>query len=97
MASTPSRRPLRQGENLGFSECARYHLAVKPKKGTAVLFHSIKPTGVPVQRHSALEKRNGHVQKHACGLSSCARLIQRVFYSHPQASWSASRCTPRAP
>lgn len=28
-----------------FSECARYHLAVKPKKGTAVLFHSIKPTG----------------------------------------------------
>ena len=28
-----------------FSECARYHLAAKPKKGTAVLFHSIKPSG----------------------------------------------------
>lgn len=28
-----------------FSECARYHLAAKPKKGTAILFHSIKPTG----------------------------------------------------
>ncbi|GLI66473.1 hypothetical protein VaNZ11_010316 [Volvox africanus] len=33
------------GENVGFSECARYHLAAKPKKGTAILFHSIKPTG----------------------------------------------------
>ena len=28
-----------------FSECARYHLAAKPKKGTAVLFHSIKASG----------------------------------------------------
>ncbi|KAG2448896.1 hypothetical protein HYH02_006244 [Chlamydomonas schloesseri] len=33
------------GENVGFSECARYHLAAKPRKGTAILFHSIKPTG----------------------------------------------------
>ncbi len=33
------------GENAGFSECARYHLAAKPRKGTAILFHSIKPTG----------------------------------------------------
>ena len=28
-----------------FSECARYHLAAKARKGTAVLFHSIKPNG----------------------------------------------------
>ncbi|KAL4448907.1 hypothetical protein ABPG77_007624 [Micractinium sp. CCAP 211/92] len=28
-----------------FSECARKHLAAKPRKGSAVLFHSIKPTG----------------------------------------------------
>lgn len=37
--------PAPGGENVGFSECARYHLAAKPKKGAAVLFHSIKPTG----------------------------------------------------
>ncbi|KAG2489492.1 hypothetical protein HYH03_011945 [Edaphochlamys debaryana] len=37
--------PAPGGENVGFSECARYHLAAKPKKGTAILFHSIKPTG----------------------------------------------------
>ncbi len=36
-----------------FSECARYHLAAKPKKGNAVLFHSIKPNG-------DLEKRSLH-------------------------------------
>ncbi|GFR44577.1 hypothetical protein Agub_g5852 [Astrephomene gubernaculifera] len=41
------------GENVGFSECARYHLAAKPKKGTAILFHSIKPTG-------ELERRSLH-------------------------------------
>lgn len=28
-----------------FSDCARHHLAAKPKKGNAVLFHSIKPSG----------------------------------------------------
>ena len=28
-----------------FSDCARKHLAAKPKKGSAVLFHSIKPSG----------------------------------------------------
>lgn len=28
-----------------FSECARKHLAAKPRKGSAVLFHSIKPSG----------------------------------------------------
>ena len=36
-----------------YSECARYHLAAKPKKGNAVLFHSIKPTG-------ELERRSLH-------------------------------------
>ncbi|GAB4818416.1 hypothetical protein N2152v2_005462 [Parachlorella kessleri] len=36
-----------------FSECARYHLAAKPKKGSAVLFHSIKPSG-------ELERRSLH-------------------------------------
>lgn len=28
-----------------FSDCARKVLAAKPKKGNAVLFHSIKPSG----------------------------------------------------
>jgi len=28
-----------------FSECARFNLAAKPKKGTAILFHSMKPNG----------------------------------------------------
>ncbi|KAG2489490.1 hypothetical protein HYH03_011943 [Edaphochlamys debaryana] len=45
--------PAPGGENVGFSECARYHLAAKPKKGTAILFHSIKPTG-------ELEKKSLH-------------------------------------
>jgi len=36
-----------------FSECARRNLAAKPKKGNAVLFHSIKPTG-------ELERRSMH-------------------------------------
>lgn len=36
-----------------FSECARYHLAAKPKKGSAVLFHSIQPSG-------ELERRSLH-------------------------------------
>jgi len=36
-----------------FSECARHHLAAKPKKGNAVLFHSIKPSG-------ELERRSLH-------------------------------------
>ncbi|GAX73148.1 hypothetical protein CEUSTIGMA_g601.t1 [Chlamydomonas eustigma] len=36
-----------------FSECARYNLAAKPKKGTAILFHSIKPSG-------ELERRSLH-------------------------------------
>ncbi|PRW32905.1 Prolyl 4-hydroxylase subunit alpha-2 isoform A [Chlorella sorokiniana] len=36
-----------------FSECARKHLAAKPRKGAAVLFHSIKTTG-------ELEKKSLH-------------------------------------
>lgn len=36
-----------------FSECARRHLAAKPVKGSAVLFHSIKPSG-------ELERRSLH-------------------------------------
>jgi prolyl 4-hydroxylase len=36
-----------------FSDCARPHLAAKPKKGDAVLFHSIKPSG-------ELERRSLH-------------------------------------
>lgn len=36
-----------------FSECARHNLAAKPKKGNAVLFHSIKPSG-------ELERRSMH-------------------------------------
>ena len=36
-----------------FSDCARHHLAAKPRKGSAVLFHSIKPSG-------ELERRSLH-------------------------------------
>lgn len=36
-----------------FSDCARHHLAAKPRKGAAVLFHSIKPSG-------ELERRSLH-------------------------------------
>lgn len=47
--------PAPGGENVGFSECARYHLAAKPRRGDAVLFHSIKPNGElePRSLHSA--------------------------------------------
>ena len=31
--------PAPHGVNINFSECARYKLAVKPKKGDAILFH----------------------------------------------------------
>jgi len=36
-----------------FTECARYHLAAKPRKGDAVMFHSMKPNG-------QLEERSMH-------------------------------------
>jgi hypothetical protein len=36
-----------------YSECARHNLAAKPSKGSAVLFHSIKPSG-------ELERRSLH-------------------------------------
>lgn len=45
--------PAPGGENPGFSECARYHLAAKPRKGDAILFHSIQPRG-------ALERKSLH-------------------------------------
>lgn len=37
----------------GFSECARYTLAAKPRKGDAILFHSMQPNG-------DLERRSLH-------------------------------------
>jgi len=37
-------------DNKGFSECAKHHLAVKPHKGDAVLFHSMTFTGELEQR-----------------------------------------------
>lgn len=45
-----------------FSECARRHLAAKPKKGSAVLFHSVKPSG-------ELERRSLHT-------AWCARCLR---------------------
>eukprot|EP00198_Chlamydomonas_reinhardtii_P003475 XP_001692811.1 predicted protein [Chlamydomonas reinhardtii] len=45
--------PAPNGINVGFSECAKYNLAVKPHKGDALLFHSMKPTG-------ELEERSMH-------------------------------------
>ncbi|GAB4820202.1 hypothetical protein N2152v2_007248 [Parachlorella kessleri] len=38
-------------DNSGFSDCAKPHVAVKPRKGDAVLFHSIRPTG-EIERRS---------------------------------------------
>lgn len=37
--------PAPNGINPQFSDCARHALAVKPKKGDAILFHSMKYTG----------------------------------------------------
>lgn len=48
------RIPAPNGINPGFSECAKYSLAVKPKKGDAILFHSEK-VGSP-----DLEERSMH-------------------------------------
>ena len=45
--------PAPGGENPGFSDCARYHLAARPRKGDAILFHSIQPNG-------GLERRSLH-------------------------------------
>jgi len=45
--------PAPGGENPGFTECARYHLAARPRKGDAILFHSIQPSG-------ALERKSMH-------------------------------------
>ncbi|GFR44355.1 hypothetical protein Agub_g5574, partial [Astrephomene gubernaculifera] len=45
--------PAPNGINPGFSECAKYHLAVKPRKGDAIMFHSMKPNG-------ELEERSLH-------------------------------------
>ena len=51
-----------------FSDCARFNLAAKPKKGNAVLFHSIKTTG-------ELERRSMHT---ACPV------LKGVKYSAPK-------------
>jgi hypothetical protein len=40
--------PAPGGENVGYSECARYNLAVKPRKGDALLFHRSVAACVPV-------------------------------------------------
>ncbi|KAG2492260.1 hypothetical protein HYH03_009500 [Edaphochlamys debaryana] len=45
--------PAPNGINVGFTECAKYNLAVKPAKGDALLFHSMKRTG-------ELEERSMH-------------------------------------
>ena len=44
-----------------FSDCARKSLAVKPRKGDAVLFHSIKPSGEMETRslHTACPVKKG--------------------------------------
>lgn len=45
--------PAPAGDNEGFTDCARKYVAVQPKKGDALLFHNIQPSG-------ALEKRSMH-------------------------------------
>ncbi|MEW5313966.1 MAG: hypothetical protein WDW38_005496 [Sanguina aurantia] len=45
--------PSPHGINANNSECARYSLAVKPRKGDALFFHSMKPNG-------ELEERSMH-------------------------------------
>jgi prolyl 4-hydroxylase len=45
--------PAPNGINPDFSDCAKYSLAVKPKKGDAILFHSMNATG-------DLEERSMH-------------------------------------
>lgn len=45
--------PAPHGVNMGMSECAKYNLAYKPRKGDALLFHSMTPDG-------KLEERSMH-------------------------------------
>ncbi|KAG1662717.1 hypothetical protein FOA52_014583 [Chlamydomonas sp. UWO 241] len=45
--------PAPGGINPSYSDCAKYNLAVKPKKGDAILFHSMDSTG-------QLEERSMH-------------------------------------
>lgn len=81
-----------------FSECARHHLAVKPKKGNAVLFHSIKPTGDLERRslHTACPVIRGvkismpkwiHVSHYAVGGEAPVRVEQ-----HPQKVLGPNGC-----
>ena len=82
-----------------FSECARYHLAAKPKKGNAVLFHSIKPTGElePRSLHTACPVIKGvkwsapkwiHVSHYARGGEKPISVPQ-----HPQKVLGPNGCT----
>ncbi|PNH01678.1 Prolyl 4-hydroxylase subunit alpha-1 [Tetrabaena socialis] len=88
------------GENAGFSECARYHLAARPRKGTAILFHSIKPTGELERKslHTACPVIKGtkwsaakwiHVGHYAMG-SERPELIEQ----HPQPKVKAQDLPP---
>jgi hypothetical protein len=89
--------PAPGGENVGFSECARKHLAVKPRKGDAVLFHSIAP-------HGALEKKSLHTACpviKVCGLAAsdylcaacrcCRRCLADVVLCLPAAAAAAAK------
>lgn len=81
-----------------FSDCARHHLAAKPKKGNAVLFHSIKTTGELERRslHTACPVIKGvkwsapkwiHVGRYAVGGEQPVRVDQ-----HPQKTVGPNGC-----
>ena len=81
-----------------FSDCARHHLAAKPKKGNAVLFHSIKTTGELERRslHTACPVLKGvkwsapkwiHVGHYAVEGESPVRVDQ-----HPQRNVGPNGC-----
>lgn len=83
--------PAPGGVNEGFSECAKYHLAAKPIKGDAILFHSIKPSGDLERKslHTACPVIKGikwsaakwiHVGHYAMGAGERAEAIEQ----HPQ-------------
>lgn len=68
--------PAPGGTNKGFSDCAKHHLAARPKKGDAVMFHSMRPDG-------KLERRSMHT---ACpvlkGIKwSAAKWIHQSHYN----------------
>ncbi|PSC75580.1 putative prolyl 4-hydroxylase 4 [Micractinium conductrix] len=97
--------PLEKENGPEFSDCARKVLAAKPKKGNAVLFHSIKPTGELERRslHTACPVTKGekwsapkwvHVGHYAAGGEKPQRIEQvtQTGLNYPDCQDQSSSC-----